>query len=108
MCGSVAHLVKDCPDKLERDSAPAKRPSNISFLILTFSIHDHPSPVVSLSFETACQVIRYSFFISYKDRNFVPCMKRQGSMLHQEANSLSSVGTILRTISMKSLKAARI
>lgn len=26
VCGSVAHLVKDCPDKLERDSAPAKRP----------------------------------------------------------------------------------
>ncbi|KAG2296984.1 hypothetical protein Bca52824_043653 [Brassica carinata] len=24
VCGSVAHLVKDCPDKLNRDSAPTK------------------------------------------------------------------------------------
>ncbi|XP_009106781.1 uncharacterized protein LOC103832511 [Brassica rapa] len=24
VCGSVAHLVKDCPDELNRDSAPTK------------------------------------------------------------------------------------
>ncbi|CAF2323460.1 unnamed protein product [Brassica napus] len=29
VCGSVAHLVKDCPDKLNRDSAPTKSSSNI-------------------------------------------------------------------------------
>ncbi|CAN6851001.1 unnamed protein product [Brassica oleracea] len=25
VCGSVVHLVKDCPEKLNRDSAPTKR-----------------------------------------------------------------------------------